>query len=103
MVALSLGPRRRGLWRGDQGDRIAWMAEQIAQFTGDDVEVIDLGDQALLPGFVDAQASACRSGNHLTNVASPPVGPVETIEDLQNTLRAYAAERDIPKENGSSA
>jgi len=84
-----------------KGDRIAWMGpkEQIAQFTGDDTEVIDLGDQALLPGFVDAHGHLpfAALATTIANVASPPVGPVETIEDLQNTLRAYAAERDIPK------
>lgn len=60
--------------------------------------VVDLDGNTLAPGFIDAHG---HFGEYpllagLPNVASPPVGPIRTIEELQSTLRAYIEDNDIP-------
>ncbi len=81
--------------------KIAWVgspdqAEGLPNH--DTTRVVDYGDQAILPGFIDAHGHLSFSAVSTTvaNVASPPVGPVGTMADLQATLRAYIAEQDIP-------
>ncbi len=82
------------------GDRIAWVgsAEDAARWRGEETTHIELGDRALLPGFIDAHGhlSFLALTNRLANVASPPVGPVMDIPSLQETLADYIRERDIP-------
>jgi predicted amidohydrolase YtcJ len=84
-----------------KGDRIIWVGEPAAMtaWQGKDTQVIDYGDQAILPGFIDAHGHVSFSAlaTNLANVASPPVGPVTTISDLQTTLREYLTQRDIPQ------
>ena len=83
------------------GERISWIGDisQAAARTGPATELIDFGDNAILPGFIDAHGHVSFSAlaSNLANIASPPVGAVTNIADLQNTLRAYLAEREIPK------
>ena len=71
----------------------------IDAWRGENTRVVDLGDRALLPGFVDAHGHIAFVGSwaRMANVASPPVGPVETIADLQAALAAYIDEHDIPE------
>lgn len=61
-------------------------------------QILHFKDQAVLPGFIDAHGHIGFVGINaqLANVASPPVGPVSNIADLQNTLRAYIEARNIP-------
>ncbi len=70
----------------------------MAPWQGPKTRVVELGDRALLPGFIDAHGHVAFVGSwaRMANVASPPVGPVETIADLQAALKAYIAEHDIP-------
>ncbi|NKC01576.1 MAG: amidohydrolase family protein [Pseudomonadales bacterium] len=80
-------------------DRISWIGA-VDDYTGQidrKTEVVQLGEQALLPGFIDAHghASFLALTTQLANISSPPVGPVETIADLQNQLRAYIDERNL--------
>lgn len=83
-----------------QGERIIWVGEPaaMAAWRGADTQVVDYGDQAILPGFIDAHGHVSFSAlaTNLANVASPPVGPVNNISDLQATLQNYLADRDIP-------
>ncbi|MFV2090324.1 MAG: amidohydrolase, partial [Pseudomonadales bacterium] len=60
----------------------------------DDTIVTDLGERALLPGFVDAHGhlSFMAQTINFANVASPPVGPVGSISALQKVLRDYLKE-----------
>ena len=73
--------------------RIIWVGppQQADAWQGASTELVDYGDRALLPGFIDAHGHISFSAVATTtaNVASPPVGPVQTIADLQATLRAY--------------
>lgn len=82
------------------GERIigTGSAEDMATWQGPDTQVVDYGDKAVLPGFIDAHGHISFSAlaTNLANVASPPVGPVQTIADLQQTLRSYITERAIP-------
>ena len=77
------------LWLGDIGD--------MQTYRGPATKIIDFGGQAILPGFIDAHghASYLAMTTQAANIASPPVGPVEDITDLQNTLRQYMKERQI--------
>lgn len=79
------------------GDRISWIgaAADADAITGPDTQVIELGRQALLPGFIDAHGHITFQSVTLdmANVASPPVGPVTDIDSLVLTLKDYIAER----------
>ena len=81
------------------GERISWVGshgEAEASLVAD--ETINLGDQALLPGFIDAHghATGMATFTQLANVASPPVGATQNIEDLKEALKRFIAERQIP-------
>ena len=71
-------------------DRILWVGRR-EDWQGEAAEITELGDQALLPGFIDAHGHISFSARtlRLANVASPPVGPVVTIPTLQAALGAY--------------
>lgn len=59
--------------------------------------VVDLGGKTLVPGFIDAHGhfGAYPMLAGLPNIASPPVGPIGTIDDLQSTLRVHIEDNDI--------
>ncbi|MEM7097419.1 MAG: amidohydrolase [Pseudomonadota bacterium] len=80
-------------WMGEKSDLPIFLQEHPEQ----SVQSIDLGDQAVLPGFIDAHGHATFTalGTQLANVASPPVGPSRDIGDLQTALRLYIAEKQI--------
>ncbi len=73
------------------GDRIAATGsrEQVLNLRGTSTRVIELGDQALLPGFIDAHGhfSAVARYLDLLDLSSPPVGQVTNIDDLVRLLR----------------
>ena len=52
---------------------------------------IDFGNQAILPGFIDAHghASYLAFASQVANIASPPVGKIKTIKDLQIELKEF--------------
>ncbi len=58
---------------------------------------IDFGDQAILPGFIDAHghASYLAFATQVANLASPPVGGINTIKDLQAELGKFIEESDL--------
>ena len=58
---------------------------------------INFGDQAILPGFIDAHghASYVAFATQVANLASPPVGTVKTIADLQLQLKNFIKEKEI--------
>lgn len=78
------------VWRGDRHDA----GDQI----GSNTRVVELGERALLPGFIDAHGhflmTAAATG--MANVSAPPVGSVTDIPALQRTLSAWIAQRGIP-------
>ena len=82
-----------------KGEHILWLGDigEMQTYRGPSTKIIDFGRQAILPGFIDAHghASYLAMTTQAANIASPPVGPVENIADLQNTLRQYMKERQI--------
>lgn len=64
--------------------------EAVLAVAGKDATVVDLNGKALLPGFIDGHShfpnGAFRELNWI-NLNVPPLGPVSSIEDMQNALR----------------
>ena len=60
--------------------------------------VVDLGDGALLPGFIDAHGHFLGAGRALDTLSlhSPPVGDVNNIDDIVRKIQEWIAENDIP-------
>jgi predicted amidohydrolase YtcJ len=58
---------------------------------------IDYGDQAILPGFVDAHghASYLAFATQVANLASPPVGTVNNIKELQSELKKFIKDSNL--------
>lgn len=62
------------------------------ELRGSRTEVTELGQRALLPAFVDGHGHLAKVASNLgtVNLAAPPVGPVETMDDLVAALRSAA-------------
>ncbi len=67
---------------------------EVATAAGADAEIRRLAGNTLLPGFIDSHGhiSAVISFMAFENIASPPVGQVNSIADIQSLLSANAAE-----------
>ena len=54
-------------------------------------EHVDFGNQAVLPGYIDAHghASYLAFATQVANIASPPVGKINNIQDLQTELKNF--------------
>ncbi|MFU8817577.1 MAG: amidohydrolase [Pseudomonadales bacterium] len=82
-----------------RGDSIVWTGarEDAAAWIGEHTVTHELGQRALLPGFIDAHGHLTYQAMvlDLANVASPPVGPVEDIPALQQVLADYIATRPL--------
>jgi predicted amidohydrolase YtcJ len=65
--------------------------EDVMALSGESTEVIDLGDRALLPGFVDSHGHVVMGGLQAlsANLLAPPDGDVRDIVSLQDKLRAW--------------
>lgn len=72
--------------------------EDVLALRGDATRVVELGERALLPGFIDAHGHFLAVGMTLDALAlhPPPVGDVRTIDDIVGKIRAWIAEREIP-------
>jgi hypothetical protein len=79
-----------------RGDTIVAVGEPIdvEGMIGKETRVVELGDRALLPGFIDAHGHLGMTMQMLDflNASSPPVGPMETIDDIVVALRERIAE-----------
>lgn len=84
-----------------QGQRIlavgSW--EELKGLVGESTQVVDLEGRTLMPGFIDAHG-------HLMgwilywgtpDLAPPPAGPISEIAQIQDALRKYIAEKNIPE------
>ena len=58
---------------------------------------IDFGNQAVLPGFIDAHghASYLAFATQVANIASPPVGTIKNIKELQTELRKFINDSNL--------
>jgi predicted amidohydrolase YtcJ len=83
-----------------RGDRIVagGSRAEVFELRGDDTRVIELGDRALLPGFIDAHGHFSGVSRYaaLLDLSSPPVGGVTSIEDIVRALRLRIEAEQIP-------
>ena len=83
-----------------RGDRIVATGGQaeVIQLQGDSTRLVELGDRALLPGFIDAHGhfGAVATSSALLDLSSPPVGTVETIDDIVTAIQNWIENNDVP-------
>jgi predicted amidohydrolase YtcJ len=68
---------------------------EVRRLTGSGTRVVDLGGRTLMPGFYaphDHFPGAGVLATRLVNLGSPPMGGMETIDDVVEALRQRAAE-----------
>jgi hypothetical protein len=86
-------PRARSL--AVRGAEIACVdtGDACRAHAGAATRVVELGERALLPGFIDSHGHVAMLAGYLdhANLSAPPVGPVTSIAALQDALRAHAA------------
>ena len=72
--------------------------DEIMALQGASTRVIDLGERALLPGFIDAHGHFLGAGRALDALSlhSPPVGDVTNIDELVAKIRRWIEEKEIP-------
>ncbi|GAB3093729.1 amidohydrolase family protein [Aestuariicella hydrocarbonica] len=78
-----------------RGDKIVFVGDEDKARTlvGADTRVVELGDKALVPGLIDAHGHVAMAARFIDfiNVSSPPVGTVESIDDIVALLKAHIA------------
>ena len=82
------------------GDRISATGNRadIMELRGASTRVVELGERALLPGFIDAHGhfSAVARNGDLLDLSSPPIGGVNTIDDIVSLIRNRIEREQIP-------
>ena len=75
--------------------------EKILKLKGPETKVIDLEDNTLIPGFVDAHSHFAGVGMQsiVASLLPAPDGQVNTIADLQNELRDFYKNSPIVKDH----
>ena len=100
MVGDEAGTMDRPGALATRGSEILWVGseQQAGDWTGPDTERHELGDRALLPGFIDAHGHLTFLAATLSwaNLASPPVGTVMDFATLQDALRRYIRSSALP-------
>ena len=83
-----------------RGDRIlaTGSVQEIELLIGESTRVIELGEQALLPGFIDAHGhfSALARTADYVDLSPPPVGGAESIADIVRALRLAIEQSSLP-------
>jgi predicted amidohydrolase YtcJ len=83
-----------------KGDRISFVgsAQEAMLLRGAETRVVELGERALLPGFIDAHGhfSAFASRLDALDLSSPPVGDINSIDDIVSAIRNWIEVRQIP-------
>ncbi|MEI6584194.1 MAG: amidohydrolase [Chitinophagia bacterium] len=72
---------------------------EAEKMKGDSTSMNDLQGKTLLPGFLDAHSHYFNSllVANQCKLYAPPSGSAKDVESIVSTLKAYAAERKIPK------
>lgn len=82
------------------GDRISFVgsAANALALQGQNTRVVELGEQALLPGFIDAHGhfSGFASRLDALDLSSPPVGDITSIDDIVDEIKDWIERRQIP-------
>lgn len=78
------------------GDRITAVGKtaDLSALAGPNTAIIDLDGKALLPGFIDAHGHFPSSGlieKHFVDLNSPPIGSINTIDEMIAALAVKAA------------
>jgi len=68
----------------------------VMAFRGDATRVVDLGDHALLPGFIDSHSHYTGAGAEGLDLDPPPVGDVGSIDDLVRKVKQWIVDYNIP-------
>ena len=83
-----------------QGEMIvaAGTLDEVMVLRDASTRVVDLGDGALLPGFIDAHGHFLGVGRALEALSlhSPPVGDVNNIDDIVQKIEEWIVEKGIP-------
>lgn len=81
----------------------AGTTEAVMALRGQSTRMVELGDDALLPGFIDTHGHMTAVGASLDQLSlhSPPVGDVTSIEDIVARIRRWIADHDIPPGGGA--
>lgn len=83
-----------------RGDRIVAIGSraEVFQLRGADTRVVELGERALLPGFIDAHGHFSGVSRYaaLLDLSSPPVGGITSVEDIVRALRLRIEQQQIP-------
>jgi len=80
----------------------AGTAQGLGTYKGASTKVVNLNGKTLLPGFVDAHSHYASVGVQATsaNLLPPPDGPVQSIPQLQKTMRDFIASEPLVKKYG---
>ena len=82
-----------------RGDSIVavGLRSELESYVGEATRVVELGDRALLPGFIDTHGhlALVMQTLDMLNASSPPVGPMESIEDIVGAIEARIVARGI--------
>ncbi len=72
--------------------------DDVMALEGASTRVVDLGDHALVPGFIDSHGHFLGAGAALDALSlhPPPVGDVNNIDDIVRKVRAWIADKNIP-------
>ena len=72
--------------------------DDVMALRGESTRVVDLGEGALLPGFIDSHGHFLGAGRALDALSlhSPPVGDVTNIDELVMKIRRWIEEKNIP-------
>jgi predicted amidohydrolase YtcJ len=73
-------------------------ADDVMALRGASTRLVELGDRALLPGFIDAHGHLTAVGASLDQLSlhPPPVGDVTSIDDMVAKIGAWIVDHDIP-------
>jgi len=83
-----------------RGDRIIATGSnlEIMQLRNESTQLIELGDKALLPGFIDAHGhfGSVATYSSLLDLSSPPVGTMQSIDNIVAAIQGWILNNNIP-------
>ena len=99
---LTMDPENRVVEAlGIEGERIAAVGtrEEVLEWAAGSGRVVDLAGRAIVPGFIDAHGHFPGSGIYaqVVDLNAPPIGDIETIDDVVTLLEERAGETAIGK------